>query len=500
MSLPLHHPVILFVIPLAFAALCPLLGLWKKSLCFWWALTGMLATAFFTWSLVGRVTAEAPVTYSVGDWPPPWGIQVRVDVPGLLMACAATALVAILLVYSYRHGKEYIESMGRGPYYYTLMLLVTAGMLGVLMSGDLFNMLVFLQIVSVAAAGLVALTGRSRALGAAFRYILAVSASAVLFLLAVGFLYGVTGTLDMRKLYLRIGAMSEGFVPVAVVALALFLLSLAVESALFPASWWLPDAASTGLRTSGVLLSTLVVAMGAFAIFRLLFFVYTPTLTRVHTARVIMSTGLSWIGLLAFVAGAAIAAFQRDLRRVVAYSAVSQVGLVVAGIAASSAKTVAGGLSAAVAGACGISCLFLAEGALGYGRETLRLSDLPGLGRKKPVAAAAFTLGALSFVGAPYTVGFAAKRLLVAGLLDKGWYVPAALVFLGSALALAYLLRVVYLLFSKATGGRVEQGEATPWSMTAPAALLAAGTIAAGIMAYMVTTSLVQAARLFIRA
>ncbi|MHB8896253.1 MAG: proton-conducting transporter transmembrane domain-containing protein [Candidatus Geothermincolia bacterium] len=495
MSLAAHHPVILIVIPLGFAALCPLLGLWRRAVCFWWALIGSVATAFFTWSLIGRVTSRLPVTYSLGDWSPPWGIQLRVDLPALFIGCAVTAVVALLIVYSYRPegGSEAVP--GREPYYYALMLLTTAGMLGLLVTDDIFNFLVFLEIACVAAVGLVAISGKARALKAAFRFLLAVAASAALFLLAIGLLYSVTGTLDMRKMALQIQEMSSGFVPVAVVAMVVFALALAVESALFPASWWLPDAATEGRESAGALLAGLVVAMGAFGIFRLLFVIYPPTVSKIHFARIVTSTTLAWIGVIAFVAGALLAAFQSDLKRLAAYSGVSQVGLVITGISASTSGTMAGGLYAIVAGACSITCLFLAAAAListGGGHD---ISGLRGIGRSRPVAATAFTLGALSFVGIPFTAGFTAKRLLMGGLLDKGWYVPASLVIIGSVVALAYCARVVYTLFAKRTPEAEKPQGRVPLTRSAPAAVLGLSAIALGILSYLITPALLEAAR-----
>jgi multicomponent Na+:H+ antiporter subunit D len=495
LNLSAHHPVLLVVVPLGFAAICPLLGAWRRSLCFWWALAGAAATAFLSWSLIGKVSSSRPLTYGLGDWSPPWGIQIRVDVPAVVMCCAVTGIILAFVVYSYRHAREQVESPSRLPYYYTLMLLVTAGMLGVLITDDLFNLLVVLEVTCIAACGLVAVAGAGDALRSSLKYLFAVAASGLGFMLAIGFLYSVTGTLDMRQLPLRIDGMASSFVPVVVVALALFLLALAVQAALFPASWWLPDLAVSGFDPAGALASSLVVAMASFAMFRVLFVVFPPSLARVGTARTITSTSLAWVGVIAFVVGAVMMALEKDLKRLVGYAAISQVGLVVLGIAASSARAVAGGLVAAVAGACTISCLFLGCGALTYGTGMRTVADIRGLGRRRPVAAAAFTLGALSLVGVPLTVGFAAKRLVLQGLFDKGWYVPAALVLLGTASVLAACARLVFLLYAR--GGRAKGGslQAAPATMTLPVAAVAASLVVLGALSYLVTPSIVAAVR-----
>lgn len=494
MSLSAQHPVLLIAVPLGFAALCPLLGLWRRQLCFWWALLGSVATAFFTWSLIGKVTYRLPLTYNLGDWSPPWGIRIRVDVPALLVGCAITAAVVLLVIYSYRLGERGGQTYVHKSYFYTLILLGTAGMLAVLMSDDIFNMLVFLEIAGIAAVGTVAISGRTDALRAAFRYLLALAAASVLFILAVGLLYSVTGTLDMRQMSLQIAGMKSGYVPVAIVALVVFLLVLAVESALFPASWWLTDVAATGDESSGAFLAALVTVIGTFAMFRILYSVFAPSLARMDLARTVTSTTLAWIGIVAFVVGAVIAAFQSDLKGLAAYSAVSQVGLIVAAFAASAPATLAGGLYAAVAGICGISCFFLAAGALAHGRASSRISDLRGVGRQRPVAAAALTLGAISFVGLPFTAGFAAKRLIIDGLIDKGWYVPVALVFLGSLVALVYCGRVAYVLFARGESD-VSKSEARALAtMALSAAVLGISGIVLGVLSYVITPTLIQVA------
>lgn len=492
MSLSVDHPVLLLVVPLGFASVCPLLGAWRRSVCFWWALTGAITTAFLTWSMIGRISFGEALTYRLGGWSPPWGLQLRVDLPALALGCAVTGIVIVLLVYSYRHAGENVEP-GRLPYYYTLMLLATAGMLGFLVTADLFNLLVMLVITCIAACGLVAVTGASDALRSSLKYLFAVAASAVGFMLAVGFLYSVTGTLDMRQLSLRIESMASDFVPVAVVALALFLLTLAVNAALFPASWWLPDISESGLDPSAALVLSLVVAMASFAMFRVLFVVFPPALTRIETARSVTTLALAWVGAIAFVAGAVMMALQDGLKRFVAYGAISQVGLVVVGIASSSARAAAGGLLGAIAGACTISCMILGCGALTYGTGRSSIADIRGLGRRRPVAAAALSLGALSLVGVPFTVGFAAKALVIEGLVDKGSYVLTALVFTGTAVALASCARLVFLLFARETPERAGSLEAAPLTMVLPPAVVALAIVALGVLSYLITPSMIAA-------
>ena len=493
MSFFAHHPIMLVAVPLAFAAVCPLLGLWRRDLCYWWALLGAAATSFCAWALVGSVRAGAAVAYDLGDWPPPWGIRLRIDRPALMVACAVTSAVLLMMVYSYRRSScEDGAARSPGVYSCTLMLLGTAGALGVISSGDLFNMLLFVQVTGVAAAGFVAARGGSRAARAAFGYLVALTGSAVMFLLATGLLYSVTGALDMKKISLQLQVLKQGYVPVAVVSLVVSVLALAVPSALFPASWWLADAATASEEPAGALLAGTVVSVCCFTFFRVLYSVFSPGLSKVETARSMTANTLAWVGMAAFVFGAVTALFQDDLERIAARCSISQAGLVVTGIAATSHRALAGGLLAVVSGVVGISCMFLSVSALTHGCDVRGVRDLRGMGRRRPVAASAFALASLSLVGVPFTIGFTAKWELAGGLLDRGWYVPVLLLFLGSAAALLCLGRVVYLLFAEAESKCAGR---PPLAMSAVSLAFGLGAVALGALGHALTTWLLEAIR-----
>lgn len=484
MNFVAHHPVLLLVAPLAFAAVCPLLGIRFRRLCFPFALVGLLATDVFTWSLIWKVGSKTPISYSIGSWGPPWGIQVRVDTQALLLACAITGVCSVLLVYS----RQAIEDSGKGSarpaYGYSLFLVATAAMLGVLLAGDIFNMLVFLTVTGVAVCGLLALSADDRGARPALEYLLTVAATGAVLILSVGFLYSVTGALDMKKIALRLGTMDHGFVPVAALALGLFVAGLAVKSAVWPASWWLRRADDGSFEPGAAMLSGLAVFAAAFAMYRLLFTVFPPSLTSLDTARTVATVTLGWLGAAAVLAGAVIAAFHVDTRKILSYTAVSQAGLVALGLAVSNTRSVAGGLFAATGAICAVTGLFLSLGTFGPGTVVPR-----GAGHRNPVGMTAFVLAGMSLVGVPWTAGFSAKRLIVTGLFDRSWYVPAALVFLGTAVTLFYLSRMAWVMMKPDGFEAPEEGSPpkAPLVMSLAALFLGVGGVALGIVSYLIT-------------
>ncbi|MCG2795232.1 MAG: hypothetical protein L6427_05115, partial [Actinomycetia bacterium] len=184
MSFSSQYPILLEAVPLAFAALCPIVGMWKRKLCFPFSVAGVLATNFFIFSLWGKVTSTNTVTYALGGWRPPFGIQIRIDYVGLFIASIIGAVGLLVLIYSWRYVSHELEEE-KCTYYYTLYLLLFASMLGFTVTGDIFNMFVFMEIFSIASYALVGITGQRRAVRAALKYLLMGATSSIIVLLAI---------------------------------------------------------------------------------------------------------------------------------------------------------------------------------------------------------------------------------------------------------------------------------------------------------------------------
>ncbi|MCJ7653160.1 MAG: monovalent cation/H+ antiporter subunit D family protein [Actinobacteria bacterium] len=469
--------------------------MWRRKACFPWTCIGVATTCFLVWSLLGKVSAGKAVTYNLSGWRPPWGIQIRIDYVGLLMACLITGVGLMLLIYSWRYIEHELKEE-RIPYYYTLYLLIFTAMLGFTVTGDLFNFFVFMEIFSITSYALVAITGERMALRAAFKYLLMGAISSLTVLLAIAFLYSVTGSLNMLDISTRLK--STTYLPVAGVALVLFIAGFAVKSALFPVHVWLPDAHSIAPSPISALLSALVIKMGVLGIFRILFTVYGHSFSGLSSNWNSISGVIAWAAALSIILGSVMAIIQRDLKVMIAYSSVSQIGYILLGITLVSTRGMAGGLYNILAHAMGKACFFLVAGAFIYKHGLRRIEDLRGIGRTMPVTAGAFALAALSIVGLPPSAGFVAKWYTLWGCFQKGQYTFVVIVLLGSLLSAVYCFRVVYYMyFPGARKSGVGLDEA-PVTMFAPAAVLAAGTLFFGIFAGLLMPSLNNATRVLL--
>lgn len=492
MSFSHQYPVLLVAVPLAFSAICPILGLWRKRLCFWWSLLGVASAGFFVISLWGKVGPKTVVSYAIGGWSPPFGIQIRIDFVGLFIATIVVTVGLAVLVYSWRYVQHELGE-GKMTYYYTLYLLLFTSMLGFVVTGDIFNMFVFMEIFSIASYALVGITGQRKAVRAAFKYLIMGATSSMTVLLAIAFLYASAGSLNMVDLASRLAG--GDYVPVVSVALVLFLVGFAVKSALFPVHMWLPDAHSIAPSPISAVLSALVIKMGIFGIIRIFFTVYTPGFADISGSWSGLLEIVSWAAAISIIVASVMAIIQRDLKVMIAYSSIAHVGYIVLGISILSTRGMTGGLYNLLAHALGKACFFLVAGAVIYKHGFRRIKDLRGLGRSMPVTAGAFAVASLSIIGLPPSAGFVAKWYILWGCLQENDYVFVVLVLLGSLLAAVYCFRVVYyFFFTGPRAGPVRVDEA-PATMYVPAAALAAATLFFGLFEVLVLPSVNSAVR-----
>lgn len=471
-------PILLTAIPLLFAALCPVWGMWKRDACFPWSLAGVSATAFVAWALMPKISATGAIGYNLGGWYPPWGIQIRVDFIGILMALVITSAGLLILLYSLRYITREIEET-KIPYYYTLFLLIFAAMLGFSITGDLFNLFVFMEIFSITSYALVAVSGERKALRAAFKYLLMGAVSSITVLFSIALIYSVIGSLNMLDISKRLAGTPYG--AVVNTALALFIGAFAVKAAVFPVHMWLPDAHSIAPSPISAILSALVIKMGVLGIFRVMFTMYGPAFSSNSTLWNNLCDILSWAAAFSIVIGSAMAIIQRELKVMIAYSSVAHIGYILLGICMVSLRGMTGGIFNIVAHAMGKACFFLVAGSLIYKHNMKRIRELRGIGRTMPVTAGSFAIASLSIVGLPPTAGFMAKWYLLWGCFQKRSYVFVAIVLLGSLLSAIYCFRVVYYMFFTGPRLRTQKIDEVPPTMYVSAAILSLGTLVLGI-------------------
>ena len=488
MTMPqLSAPILAVAAPLLAAVILPVLGRWKRALVF----PVTLAALFFAFGAsvaTARAVAEGgPVEYYLGGWEPPWGIAFRVDGLGALLLLVVTFLPLVVGVYSKR--SVLAELPDREVPFYSVFLLLVAGLAGIASTADLFNLYVFLEITSLASYALVSIGGGA-AVVSAFRYVILGTIGAAFYLLSVGYFYSVTGTLNMADLA-RVLPDLYGSNTV-LVGFVFFTVGMGIKMALFPLHAWLPGAYANAPSAVSALVAATTTKVAAYVVIRMMFFVFEPR----FSIELIPATAiLGWMGAVAMVIGSVLAIAQSDLKRMLAYSSVAQIGYIALGIGLANGAGFIGSVLHLVNHAFMKGCLFLVAGAIVYRTGRREIRDLRNLGTAMPWTAGAFVLAGFAMIGIPPAGGFFSKLYLILGAIDAGQWVFVGVILLSSVLALAYFGNVIrYLYFppqadaaaSPAGAGTAPPAAApagleAPPSMLVPILVLAAGIIGLGL-------------------
>jgi multicomponent Na+:H+ antiporter subunit D len=431
----LHLPALLVVLPLVAAPLCVLVRAPLAA----WAIFGGASLFALGASLVllEHAAAGGVIRYAMGGWAPPFGIEYVVDAANAFVLVLVALVSSIMAVYARRSIEAEIE--GRRVYlYYACLSLNLAGLLGIVATGDAFNVFVFLEISSLSSYVLIALGRRRQALLAAFQYLVLGTIGATFFLIGIGLVYALTGTLNMADLAVRLAALPDSRTLVA--AVAFVAVGMAVKMALFPLHSWLPGAYGEAPSAASAFLAATGTKVSIYAFLRLAFTVFGAALVFERLPG--RDVGLV-LGSAAMLAGSAVACLQQDLKRLLAWSSVAQIGYIVVGFSLASAP----GLTAAflhVFNHALIKCaLFCAAGAVLLRLGAVQIDALAGLGRRMPGTFAVIVISGLGLIGVPFTAGFVSKWALVQALVaEQAWAVVAAVLF-SSLLAVVYVGRVV---------------------------------------------------------
>jgi multicomponent Na+:H+ antiporter subunit D len=468
-----HVPVLVVLLPMVAALVVPPLALASRRLSRWIALAALAGAVVGSLVALERAVASGPWRYQLGGWPPPWGIEYVVDALGGTMAVLVSVMALLGAVHAAGHAQGGALEQGTTD---ALYLLLTSGLLGIVVTGDVFNLYVFLEIAALAGYALLA-SGDGRSVFATFRYLLVGTIGASLYLLGIGYLYALTGTLNMADLALRLPGLAGAGGVVLPVAVALVVVGLAIKTAVFPLHGWLPDAYTHAPAPVTPFVAAVVGKVGAYALVRMLFFVLGPGVASDRALSL-----LAWAGAGAVVAGSAMALAQRDVRRMLAYSSVGQMGFVALGIGIGNAAALTGALLHVVNHAVLKESLFMVVGGLHRRAGALHVADWAGLGRRAPLALAAFAVAALSMVGVPPLGGFFSKWYLLTGALEAGSGALVAAIVVGTLLTAAYvfaLLERAY--FGEPPTEEPAQGAELPAAMLVPVLVLSLLVVLLGL-------------------
>ena len=430
-------PVAIVVLPLIVGALCALIN--KERIAWLLVLITTLICSALSFVILREVMATGTISYGLGGWDPPLGIEYRVDGLNAPVLMLISLIGVVCTLYAMRSVTAEIEPKKRGPFYGAFMIAF-AGLLGMAVTGDAFNVFVFLEVSSISTYVLVAM-GASRdrrALSAAYNYLILGSIGATFFVIGVGFLYMQTGTLNMADIARVLADSGES--RVTQVAFAFIVVGLGLKLAMFPLHLWLPGAYAYAPSFVTAFLAATATKAALYLLFRFVFTIFDPTADFIISALTWLLAVLGVIGMF-FASFQAI--FQTDARRLLAFSSVAQVGYMLLGVGIGTMAGVTAGYVHLLGHAMTKGALFLCLGAIWYQFGVTRISDFKGLGKTMPWTMGAFTVAGISLIGVPGTVGFVSKFALLTAAADKGWWWAVGAIVFTSILALVYIGRML---------------------------------------------------------
>lgn len=436
-GLDAHLPVLQVLVPLLIAPLVILLR--PRGLAWAAAMSASLMAFLIAVQLTASVLGGHEFRYALGGWSAPYGIELMVDSFSALMLLIVTGASMLALL----AGKASIDQQidpHRQPLFYSAWLLVLAGLAGILVAADAFNIFVFMEISSLASYILVAGGPDRRALPAVFKYLLMGTIGATFYLIGVGLVYMMTGTLNLFDMELRIQDVADQK-PILVAA-GFITVGLALKAAVFPLHVWLPNAYTYAPHAVTVFLAACATKVSLYILLRFDFIVFQHNLVghEVQFAAFLMP-----LAVLAILVGSAVALFESNLKRLLAYSSVAQIGYILLGASMVSVSGLTASLLHMFNHSLAKGALFLAVMCLSLRIADLKLPDLAGAARQMPWTFGAFLLGGLSLIGVPGTAGFISKWYLVTAALDEGilGIVLVAVIVTGSLMAVVYIWRIV---------------------------------------------------------
>lgn len=471
-----HAVVLVVVVPLLAAPLCVLFShRWVARTI---ALAASSSVCALSLLILHTVRTGPAIRYAVGGWAPPLGIELRVTPLSAFVLVTISFVAAVVLAFEARGVAASSVSEKRLNLFYAAYLLAVTGLVGMVISNDLFNVFVFLEISSLASYTLIGLGKDRRALVAAYSYLLIGTVGATFYLLGVGLLYQMTGTLNMLDLAARLPAVAD--TRTVSVGFAFLMVGLFIKLAVFPLHQWLPNAYSHAPAKAGAMLAGTATKVSYYILLRVIFTVFGAAFVfgRLGFDRVLLP-----LSLLAMFVGSAAAIYQTDVRRLLAYSSIAQVGYMTLGLSMQNAEALTGGIVHLFNHGVTKSGLFLVFAALASRTGSWNISAMAGTARTAPLAFGGFVIGGFGLIGIPGTAGFVSKWYLVQGALEYGKPWVAFLILLSSMLAVVYVWKIVEVGFfgQPARGSEERSAQKIPLSMLVPAAVLLGSSVVFGL-------------------
>ena len=481
-----HLSALQIVIPLLAAPLCAIIQLQRIA----WVLALLvgLVCAGNSIAILMQVESAGEIIYALGGWAAPWGIEYRIDSANAFVLLIISIIYLAGTIYA-RNGVESEVPEERRSWFYTAWILCFTGLCGITISGDVFNVFVFLEISSLSSYILISFGTDRRCLTAALRYLIVGTIAASFYLIGVGLLYALTGTLNMADLAERLPELLNH--RTTLVAFGFIVIGLGIKMALFPLHNWLPNAYTYAPNAVTAFLAGTATKAAVYVFARLMFTVFPVGYFTEATSAYAIILG---IGILGALVASTIAIFQDNLKRLFAWSSIGQIGYMAIGLGLATTSGVAATFLHLFNHALMKTAIFMAIGGLCYVTGTTTTASLQNAGRRMPWTVAAILIGGLSLIGVPFTTGFVSKWYLVSAALEQQYWWLAGLILIGSLVTAAYVWKIVELAyFRKDQSIPIERQEA-PLSLLIPTWILVLANIYFGVNVQLTGSQAVRAA------
>ncbi|XPF93568.1 monovalent cation/H+ antiporter subunit D family protein [Colwellia sp. RE-S-Sl-9] len=436
-----HLPILQVIIPLMAAPICLI---FKRAQLVW--LFSLFASGLaFAVSilLLQQVMTSGVISYELGGWQAPWGIEYRVDRLNAFLLLIISGISTVVLFAAQASIEKEIPK-DKHIYFYVLYLLSLTGMLGIVATGDAFNVFVFLEISSLSAYALIGMGKKRQALWASYQYLIMGTIGATFILIGIGLMYQMTGTLNMHDLSQRLPEVTQTRTVLA--AFAFVIVGVCLKLAMFPLHLWLPNAYAYAPSIVTAFFAATATKVAVYLLIRFTFSVFGISFS---FSTIPLQTVFMALGLIGIFSASISAIYQSNVKHLFAYSSIAQIGYMIVGFSLSTLSGLTATLLHLFNHALMKGAIFLALAAVVYRVGNVELNNLRGLGRKMPFTMAAIVVGGLSLIGVPLTVGFVSKWYLLIALIEQGWWSVAVLILLGSMLAVIYVWRVVEVAYFK---------------------------------------------------
>ncbi len=474
-SLEAHLPALQVVVPLIGAVLSAFLRRGRSA----WLLATVVSWLMpvIAILLMAKVVANGPISYHLGGWAPPFGIEYRVDLLAAFVLVLVSGVAAVIMPFARVSVAHEIEG-DKQVWFYTMYLLCLTGLLGITITGDAFNIFVFLEVSSLSTYVLIALGKDRRALLAAYQYLIVGTIGATFYVIGVGLLYLVTGSLNIVDIANRLSDPAIYQARPVLAALAFITVGVSLKLALFPLHVWLPGAYTHAPSMATAFLAGTATKVAIYVLIRYFFSVFGVAIS---FKTLPISEVLMVLSVAAMFVASLIAVFEKNLNRLLAYSSLGQVGYITLGIALANVDGLTGSIVHLLNHAVMKTALFMVMGALVYRIAATDITSIGGIGRRMPLTMLTFVIGGMALVGVPGTAGFISKWYLAVGAYERGWWPLIFLILASSMLAVVYVGRVVEAAWFREPDEKVAKAEDPPLPMLVPMLVLAIATLYFGI-------------------